>query len=80
MENRNVTLRLPEETIRRARHLAVERGVSLSKLLSEHLEQVVFDDEHGAEAKQRVIRRMKRGLDLGTKGRARWSREDLHER
>ena len=37
---RNLTLTISEEVFRRARHFAVERGVSLSKLLSEQLESL----------------------------------------
>ena len=77
---KNVTLTLPEETIRRARHLAVERGLSLSRLLSEYMEEMVLREERYERAGKRSKERMRRGLSLGTNGRAGWSREELHER
>lgn len=78
---RNVTLTISEEIFRRARHLAVERGVSLSKLLSDELESLVVRDEQYETSRRRLLARMKKGLDLGIRdGRIPWSRDDLHER
>ena len=80
MERRNITLSLPEEVLRRARHIAVERRRSLSGLLAEYMERIVDEDRRAAAAARRMDRRLKRGVDLGTRGRATWTRDDLHER
>jgi hypothetical protein len=77
---RNVTIALPEETVRRARHLAVEKGVSLSRLLADSLEEMVTHNEHYAQARKRALARMKRGLAMGVGRRPGWSRDELHER
>jgi len=78
---KNVTLTISEETLRRAKHLAVERGVSLSKFLSEHLETFVARDQRYEDAKRSAIARMRRGLDLGIGDDGiRWTRDELHER
>jgi hypothetical protein len=78
---KNVTLTISEETLRKAKHLAIESGVSLSKFLSDHLEALVARDEKYEEARRRSLARMKRGLDLGIGAEGiQWSRDDLYER
>ena len=76
----NVTLSLPKDVLRRAKHLAVERGTSLSGLLADQLEAALRDDEAYLGATARIKRRLSKGIDLGTKGEIRWSRDELHER
>ncbi|MFH1176924.1 MAG: CopG family transcriptional regulator [Acidobacteriota bacterium] len=80
MDRQNVTLALPKELLREARHLAVERGSSLSRLLAEMIEHVVREDERYQGAMRRARRRMRTGFDLGGGGKASASRESLHER
>ena len=80
-ERRNVTLTLSVDIVRRARHLAVERGVSLSKLLSDELESLVVKSEEYDRSRKRLIARMRKGFDLGLRDRRPpWSRDELHER
>jgi len=80
-QRRNVTLTLPADVVRRARHLAVERGVSLSKLLSDELENLVVKNEEYESARKRLFARMRKGLDLGLRDRRpSWSRAERHER
>jgi hypothetical protein len=60
--------------------MAVERRTSLSGMLAELLEALV-EQEHGyAAARRRSTALLEDGLDLGTGGRAGWSRDELHER
>jgi len=80
VSRRNVTLTLSEDALRRARHLAVEKGVSLSKLLSESLEDVVLRNDRYDEARRRALARMKRGVKLGVPAGISWSRDELHGR
>jgi cytosine/adenosine deaminase-related metal-dependent hydrolase len=80
MANQNVTLSISEETLRMAKHLAVEKGTSLSRLLSEHLEEIVRTQDRFERARTSALARMKRGLPMGVGGRARWTRDDLHGR
>lgn len=77
---RNVTLTLPEETIRLARHLAVEKGVSLSRLLSEYLEEVVVRSDRYNDARRKALVRMKKAVPLGLRKSPSWRRDQLHER
>lgn len=80
METQNVTLTLPKELLRQAKHVAVERGTSLSRLLAEYMARAIRDDERYAAARQRISGRLARGLDLGTGGERPAPRESLHER
>ena len=80
MERQNVTLSLPKEILRQAKHFAVDEGVSLSGFLVEALTERVrrLRDIERAGVRQRAL--MRRGLKLGTRGRATWKREDLYAR
>ena len=80
MDRQNITLSLPKSTLRQAKHMAIDHGTSLSALLAEYVEQVVRQDEHYREAMRRARQRLARGFDLGTRGRIRTSRAELHER
>lgn len=74
----NITLSIDKELLRKVKHVAVERGRSLSSLLIEHLEQIVADDEEYERSRKKALALMKRGLKLGGRGRA--TRDELHER
>jgi hypothetical protein len=77
----NVTLTLRADLLRRARHVAVERGLSLSRLLAEELEKLVGKDEEYEAAQKRLLARMRKGFNLGLKdGRVPWTRDEIHER
>ena len=80
METQNVTLAVPKDILRKAKLLAVRRNISLSRLLTEALEELVEGEEEYESARRRHLAILEQGLDLGTGGRATWRREDLHER
>jgi hypothetical protein len=76
----NVTLALPADTLRRLKVLAAERGSSISRMLTEQLEELL-DRESGYErARRRSLATLSRGFDLGTEGKRTWTRDELHER
>lgn len=79
-ELKNVTLTLPARLLRRARHQAVNRGVSLSRYLAEVLEERVENDRDYRAAMERQRALMRKGLNLGTHGKITWTRDELHER
>jgi len=79
MDYQNVTLSLPKEILRQAKHVAIERGTSLSGLLTQLLVEIVHKEEGYRQAKERHLS-MLDSFDLGTKGAIRWTRSDLHER
>jgi hypothetical protein len=76
----NVTLTLPEDLLREARHLAVDEGISLSRFVARSLEQRVQAARHYRIAQQRQLRLLREGIELGTDGHVTWRRESLHER
>lgn len=80
MEKQNVTLSLPRALLKKAKTLAVMKDRSLSDLLRETLEEKVKEETGYQRAKNRQIAFMKKGFDLGTKGKISISREELHER
>lgn len=80
METRNITLSLPEETLREVKVLAARRGTSVSALLSETLADLLVRESGYAAARERSLAALGRGCDLGTKGEIDWDRDELHER
>jgi hypothetical protein len=80
MAAKNVTLALDERLIREAKHLAVERGTSVSGLLAAYLERMLREEDDYNRAMARAKKRLKKGLELGTGGRCTWTRDELHER
>jgi hypothetical protein len=75
---RNITLTLDDETLREARVLAAERGLSVSAFLRAELAGLVERQRGYAKARAAAVRRLTRGLSLG--GGKVPSREDLHDR
>ena len=79
MERQNVTLSLPRDVVLKARHLAVERGTSLSKLLALYLQELVHKDPEYEHARQEAVALMREGVSMGVDEPS-WRREQLHER
>jgi hypothetical protein len=75
---RNITLALDEETLREARVLAAERGLSVSAFLRRELAGLVERQRGYVKARETAIRRLRRGRSLG--GGRLPSREELHDR
>jgi len=80
MERQNVTLSLPKSLLKKAKALAANKEKSLSELIRESLEERVRDAAGYQRAKQRQLRLLRKGFDLGTKGKITISREELHAR
>lgn len=80
MSNRNITLSLPDETLRAAKVLAAKRETSVSALLREVLEALVREESGYEQARKEFMRVGEQGFDLGTNGRTSWTRDELHER
>jgi hypothetical protein len=76
----NVTLSIPKNVLRKAKILAIQKNTSLSGLLTQTLIELVSEQESYEKAKQRNIKLLEKGMNLGTQGDITWNREDLHER
>ena len=75
---RNITLTLDEETLREARVLAAQRGVSVSAFLRSELAGLVERQRGYAKAREAAIHRLRRGQSLG--GGTLPARDELHDR
>ena len=80
MNKQNVTLSLPKTLLKKAKLAAVSKDKSLSEFLRESLEEKLRKDTGYKKARERQLKLLKMGPDLGTKGRITTSREDLHAR
>ena len=74
----NITLSVDKELIKKGKVIAAERDTSVSKMLSEHLEQLVENNEQYETAKRSALQTLKKGYHLG--GKITWKREDLYDR
>jgi predicted transcriptional regulator len=80
MDRQNVTLSLPRSLLRKAKVIAAKKEKSLSGLMKEAIEEKVNEDTGYRKARERQLRLLKKGLNLGTKGNIAFSREELHVR
>ncbi|MEX0925223.1 MAG: DUF6364 family protein [Dehalococcoidia bacterium] len=77
-ENRNLTVRLNAEIIRKARILAAERSTSVSRLVAEQIERLVGKEEAYKAAQREALNALGRGFHLG--GGPLPDRGELHDR
>lgn len=76
----NVTIRIDEKLARQAKILAAKRATSLSAMVAEWLRSVTAQESEYEKARKDHVALMRRGLKLGTYGKATWTRDELHER
>lgn len=74
---KNVTLRLDESIIRKAKHAAVEEDRSLSEWVSRLITHAVSKKAWSTSARQKALKRLEHGFHLGGSPLA---REEAHER
>ncbi|MFT4165720.1 MAG: DUF6364 family protein [Microlunatus sp.] len=79
MANRNITLSLPEELVRKAKVVTAERDTSVSALVAELVAQLAGGSLDYAKAWAEEEALMERG-DTFRIGDISWSREELHDR
>ena len=80
METQNITLRLPNVLLKRAKQVAAERGTTITGLVIEGLTRVTSSDEAYQAAWERQKAVMQAGYTLRQPGEAMPSREAAHER
>ena len=78
MAKQNLTVSLPQNTIRKAKILAARRGSSISGLLAEQIEILVGEEEAYERAERQAKVLLDQGFHLG--GVIRASREECHQR
>ncbi len=74
---KNVTLRLDESILRKAKHVAVEQDQSLSEWVAGLIAHAVSKKTRSHSARERALRCMERGFKLGGSP---LSREKIYER
>ncbi len=79
-ESQNVTLSLPRGLLKQAKRLAADEDTSVSALMARALARLVEDRLRVSGARRRSIAAMREAPSLGTRGRARWTRDELHDR
>jgi len=79
MERQNITLSIPKNLLRHAKHLALERGTSLSGMLTSMLEELVIREDSYDKARKSHLPLMEH-FNFGTGGTIALKREELHER
>lgn len=79
-EKQDVTLSLPRELVREAKIIAARKDTSISGLVVDKLRELVEEDREYEYARERDLRRLAEGFDLGTGGAPVWSRDESHER
>lgn len=80
MNKQNVTLSVPKEILGKIKVIAAKRGTSITSLITSMMEDLVNKEEGYETARRRHLAALKSGFDLGTKGRASWKRDELHDR
>lgn len=80
MDTQNITLAVPKKVLMKFKEIAFRRQKSISKLMTEMMEEAILNEEGYRVARDRHLRRLDSGIDLKTNGRISWKRDDLHER
>jgi polyhydroxyalkanoate synthesis regulator phasin len=80
MEKQNITLSLPKEILKKGKMLAAKKGTSFNELVRELLQMTTENEEEYRTSADRQIKRMKEGIQLGTKGKISWQRDQLYQR
>jgi uncharacterized protein DUF6364 len=63
--HQNLTLKLPADTIRRAKVVAAQRGTSISALVTQKIEDIVGEDAAYQTARRRAFEWLAHGWHLG---------------
>jgi hypothetical protein len=74
----NITLKLDNQLLRKARILAAESDTSISALLARQLEKAVWEREGYEQARRQALVALAKAQNLGFKPPR--SRDELHER
>ena len=65
VNTQNLTVKLPTDTIRKAKIIAAERGTSISALVAGKIEELVGEDAEYQAARRRAVLWLAQGWHLG---------------
>jgi hypothetical protein len=74
---KNLTVSMEKEVLRKGKVLAARQGTSLSRLVSDRLQEPIREKEAHILARKKALAQIKKGFHGGGKP---ISREELHER
>jgi len=74
----NLTITVPDEILKSARRRALEQGTSVNAVLRDYLAQFAGTQSAQANAAKRVLE-LSRTARSG-RGKAKWTRDELHQR
>jgi len=66
---RNLTVRLDETTIRKAKIVAAKRSTSVSRLVAHEIDRLVREDDAYEQARIEALADLESGFDMGSDGR-----------
>lgn len=78
MPTQNLTVSLEPDTIRKAKVVAAQRGLSVSRLVTEIIVRLAGDEDAYQSAMRQAVETLEAGFDLG--GAISVSRDELHDR
>ena len=80
METQNITLAIPKKTLQKIKVIAAKRNSSISRLVTDALEKLANEETNYAAARERQIKLIREGIDLGYETSKLPKRDNLHER
>ena len=80
MEKQNVTFSFPKELLRRLKRFAMDREMSVNSLMRELAEDALRRGDSYERARKQALEDLRHPRNLGTNGKASWTRDGLHER
>ena len=78
METQNITLSIPKSVLRKVKILAAQRQSSVSRLLTQAIEDLLTEQTEYEAARIRQTKLLEKGFNLGFRKPA--NRDELHER
>lgn len=76
----NVTVSLPDDIIKDAKHLAVDQGLSLSALVAQAIVNLTKQGDDYSKAQREALDLLESGYKMGSQGHLDRERDSLHER
>ena len=80
MKHQNVTLSIPKDLLIRAKHIAIDRDMSLSGMLTKMLREIVEQEDMYLKVKDEHFRIMEEGSSYVIGEQNYWKRDELHDR
>jgi predicted transcriptional regulator len=80
VKKRNVTITIPEDLLRQLKIVAAKQETSISAMITKALRQIADEENGYSEAQRGMLDDLRKGYNLGTRGKIGWTRGDLHER